>query len=96
MERKEIEVILLGIVAILAIVGLVLMFNSKMAQTSEVTGQAFIEPQKACMNVEKCAWNTPRTAVSQYLDPQGNLHVTCSCPGAVPPLEDVVVSVRVA
>ena len=69
MERKEIEVILLGIVAILAIVGLVLMFNSKMAQTSEVTGQAFIEPQKACINTPRCTVNTPRTAISQYLDP---------------------------
>ncbi len=94
MERKEIEVILLGIVAILAIVGLVLMFNSKMAANSEVTGQAFIEPQAACAGTPTCAWNTPRTATAQYLDPTGVLQVTCSCPSMNPPVADMVVSVR--
>ena len=96
MERREIEVILLGIVAILAIVGLVLMFNSKMNNASGATGQAIIQPDAACVNTPPCAWNTPRTAVNQFLDVEGVMHVTCSCPGLTPPAEDIVVSFKIA
>ncbi|OYT32895.1 hypothetical protein DRJ22_00540 [Candidatus Woesearchaeota archaeon] len=95
MDRREIEIILLGIVAILAIVGLVLMFNSKMSEKTEVTGQAtMVSPDAACAQTPMCRWGVPRIAISQYLDPEGYLHVTCGCP-STPSVEDIVVAIKV-
>ena len=96
MDRREIEIVLLGIVAILAIVGLVLMFNSKMSTQSDVTGQAaMISSDYACAQTPICRWGVPRIATAQYLDPEGYLHVTCSCPGAMPAIEDIIVAIKV-
>jgi len=96
MDRREIEIILLGIVAILAIVGLVLMFNSKMSAQTDVTGQAtMISPESVCAQTPICRWGVPRIATEKYLDPEGYLHVTCGCPEVIPPVEDIVVTVKV-
>jgi len=82
-DRSEIHMLLLGMVAVLAIVGLVLMFNARMA-----TGKAFlpnpeiITPQQQCAGAPLCPDGSVRTLVGQDTSQMGRGIMTfiCGCP----------------
>lgn len=97
-ERHDIHMILLGIVAVLAIVGLVLMFNARMTGSLTAT-QTMPNPiitgkANPCFDVmPPCMNNEPRTANQQYLAPDGTIHLTCACPPSEPPVPAVEITV---
>jgi hypothetical protein len=99
-DKHELHIILLGLVAVLAIVGLVLMFNARMATGKASASQLMPNPiyygeGDPCLSVSACP-NGPRTEGGQFLDNEGMLHIQCTCPPTTPPIPpiEVVVPVR--
>lgn len=98
-SKHELHIILLGMVAVLAIVGLVLMFNARLATGNASAGSFLGNPiiygdASVCYNVEGCP-NGPRTEAKQFLDKDGMLHVLCSCPPTTPPIPDIEIVVPI-
>ena len=96
-DRHDLHIILLGIVAVLAIVGLVLMFNARMTGKSiaGIINPTIYGKEDNCYNVQPFCANGRRTPVSQFLGADGMLHVQCGCPNQDPPVPPVEIRVDV-
>ena len=99
-QKHEIHIMLLGMVAVLAIVGLVLMFNARMtgklSSSQMMPNPVIYGKADVCYNVGPACQNLePRTANRQYLAPDGMLHVTCACPPSDPPMPPVEIKIPI-
>ncbi|MBW3018902.1 hypothetical protein KY329_01825 [Candidatus Woesearchaeota archaeon] len=83
-DRSEIHMLLLGMVAVLAIVGLVLMFNARMAtgKVSYLPNPEIVTPTQACAGAPACPDGSGRTMTGQDTSQmtQGVMTYICSCP----------------
>lgn len=83
-DRSEIHMLLLGMVAVLAIVGLVLMFNARMAtgKVSYLPNPEIIPPAQACAGAPLCPDGSTRTLTGQDTSQmsRGIMTYICSCP----------------
>jgi hypothetical protein len=83
-DKGEIHMLLLGMVAVLAIVGLVLMFNARMAtgKVSYIPNPEILTPQKQCAGAPACPGGSARTLVGQDTSQMGRGIMTydCACP----------------
>lgn len=97
-DKSELNMLLLGMVAVLAIVGLVLMFNARMtgnAAASSFVGNAYYwGVENPCLNAQPACPNGPRAERTRFLNPDGTMTFTCSCPPTTPPIPDIEVTVQ--
>jgi hypothetical protein len=94
-NKHDIHIMLLGMVAVLAIVGLVLMFNARLTGEVVISGVDTISGKAPpCFNEPLCPGNAPRTSDSQYLAPDGTLRVRCVCPFVEPPVPSTEVIIN--
>jgi len=97
-DKSELHMLLLGMVAVLAIVGLVLMFNARLtgqAAASSFVGNAYYYGvNNPCLNAQPACPQGPRAEATRFLNPDGTMTFTCSCPPTDPPVPDIQVTVQ--
>lgn len=94
--KSDVHMMLLGMVAVLAIVGLVLMFNARMAtgKIAYIPNPTMERGGDPCLNAPKCPDGSPRSVVQQYMPTNGYYNVECGCPPW--PVDPVTVQVPIA